>query len=122
MATFQAKYRTKMLALIAEGGSLAEETISSIRTAHAFGTQKKLASLYDVPNRRALSYGKRAVIFTAFSLATFFLIIYASYALAFWWGTTLILEGHAVSGQIITCFFAVFSSLTLNSAQLSLKD
>ena len=109
MATIQAKYRTKMLALIAEGGTLAEETISSIRTAHAFGTQKKLAALYDVPNKRALYYGKRTAFFTACGLVGFFFIIYAAYALAFWWGTTLILEGHAIAGQIITCFFAVLS-------------
>lgn len=93
MATFQAKYRTKMLALIAEGGTLAEETISSIRTAQAFGTQKKLAALYDIPNAKALGFGKATALLTAVGLCLFFFIIYASYALAFWWGTTLILRG-----------------------------
>lgn len=32
---------------VAEGGDLAEEVISSIRTVHAFGIQTKLQPLYD---------------------------------------------------------------------------
>lgn len=31
---------------IADGGTLAEETISTVRTAYAFSTQKTLAKLY----------------------------------------------------------------------------
>lgn len=78
-----------MLGFIAEGGSLAEETISSVRTTHAFGTQNKLAQLYDVPNAKALYYGKKTAILTAFGLGVFFFIIYGAYALAFWWGKVL---------------------------------
>lgn len=42
-----------MLGHTAEGATLVEEVVSSIRTTHAFGTQKKLAQLYDVPNEKA---------------------------------------------------------------------
>lgn len=107
MAGFQAKYRTIMLGFVAEGGSLAEESISSVRTSHAFGTQKKLVSLYDVSNQKAQYYGKKTAILTSAGLALFFFIIYSAYALAFWWGSTLLIRGQATSGEIITCFFAV---------------
>lgn len=81
MAGFQAKYRTMMLSFVAEGGSLAEEAISSVRTSHAFGTQKKLTSLYDVSNQKAQHYGRKTSILTAAGLALFFFIIYSAYAL-----------------------------------------
>ena len=81
MASFQAKYRTKMLSFVAEGGSLAEEAISSVRTSHAFGTQKKLTGLYDVSNEKAQYYGKKTAILTSAGLALFFFIIYSAYAL-----------------------------------------
>lgn len=42
-----------MLGETAQGASLVEEVVSSIRTAHAFGTQKKVVALYDEPNQRA---------------------------------------------------------------------
>lgn len=96
-----------MLKFIAEGGTLAEEVISSIRTTHAFGTQRKLAALYDIPNARALDYGRKTAILTAFGLCALFFIIYASYALAFWWGTTLLLRGQAVSGEVVSPLSAI---------------
>ena len=41
------------------------------------------------------------------STAIFFFVIFSGYALTFYWGTTLLLDGSATSGQIITCFFSV---------------
>jgi hypothetical protein len=40
------KYQKKSLAAYAEGGTVAEEVLSSIRNAVAFGTQDKLATEY----------------------------------------------------------------------------
>jgi ATP-binding cassette subfamily B (MDR/TAP) protein 1 len=37
----------------------------------------------------------------------FFFVIYAVYALAFQFGTTLFLSGRATSGEIVNVFFAV---------------
>ncbi|XP_060052281.1 ATP-dependent translocase ABCB1 isoform X3 [Erinaceus europaeus] len=36
-----------------------------------------------------------------------FLLIYASYALAFWYGTTLVLSGEYSIGEVLTVFFSV---------------
>lgn len=53
MSHYIGKYIVAMLGETAQGASLVEEVVSSIRNAHAFGTQRKLAALYDEPNVRA---------------------------------------------------------------------
>ncbi|KAF5337586.1 hypothetical protein D9611_014797 [Ephemerocybe angulata] len=47
MAKFIGLYMQLSLDHIAESGNLAEEVISTIRTAQAFGTQKKLSAIYN---------------------------------------------------------------------------
>lgn len=47
MSKFLVKYKTTQLKHVAESGSMAEEVISTIRTAQAFSTQQKLAVLFD---------------------------------------------------------------------------
>jgi ATP-binding cassette subfamily B (MDR/TAP) protein 1 len=49
--------RAEMLQLSAEGGTLAEEVISSVRNTHAFGTQKRLSNMYDIKNRMTEELG-----------------------------------------------------------------
>jgi ATP-binding cassette subfamily B (MDR/TAP) protein 1 len=66
---------------IAEGGSLAEEVISTVRTAHAFGTQKTLGALYNRHVNESLKMDLRAATVQGGSFAVFFFIIYASYSL-----------------------------------------
>ena len=66
---------------VADGGSLAEEVISSVRTAHAFGTQNILSSLYDVHIQGARVIDTKSAIFHGAGIGVFFFVIYASYAL-----------------------------------------
>ena len=72
---------------VAEAGSLAEEVISTVRTAQAFGTQAILASLYDVFIGRARKVDMKAAVWHGGGLAVFFFVIYSAYAL----GTSLAL-------------------------------
>ena len=65
----------------AEGGSLAEEVISTIRTAQAFGTQKKLTDLYDKHVDKALRVNLKGSIYHGAALGVMFFVIYAGYAL-----------------------------------------
>lgn len=78
---------------IAEGGTLAEEVISTVRTAQAFGSQKFLSSLYDKHVDGSRIADSEGAVWHGCGLACFFFIIYSSYALAFDFGTTLINEG-----------------------------
>jgi ATP-binding cassette subfamily B (MDR/TAP) protein 1 len=65
----------------AEGGSLAEEVISTVRTAHAFGTQKTLGALYNQHVNESLKVDLRAAIWQGGGSAVFFFVIYSAYAL-----------------------------------------
>ena len=112
---------------VADGGSLAEEVISTVRTAHAFGTQKILASLYEVSVKNAFEVDSKASVWHGGGLACLFFIVYCSYALgqclpasaftcaevhiylAFSFGTTLINEGHATPGQVVNVLMAILT-------------
>ncbi|KAF9221679.1 P-loop containing nucleoside triphosphate hydrolase protein [Gyrodon lividus] len=107
MNKFVSKYMQLSLKHVAQGGTLAEEVISTVRTAHAFGTQKTLSGLYDVHIVAARTIDAKAALFQGSGLGVFFFVIYSAYALAFQFGTTLINEGHATAGQIVNVFLAI---------------
>lgn len=107
MNKFVVKYIQLSLKYVAEGGTLAEEIVSTIRTAQAFGTQSRLASLYDVAVQKAYYADCRGAVVQGMGLSCFFFSLYAAYGLAFSFGTTLINEGHATPGQIINVIMAI---------------
>ncbi|KAI9573606.1 ste6-like protein [Boletus coccyginus] len=107
MNRFLTKSAQLSLGHVAEGGTLAEEVISSVRTSHAFGVQKTLSSLYDVHTESARAIDANSASFHGVGLGVFFFIIYSSYALAFQFGTTLINEGYANAGQVTTVMLAI---------------
>lgn len=81
MNKFVSEYKRLMLEETARGSTLAEETISSVRNAHAFGTQHKLAELYDTSNRETLRIGLKSALANGVGLGVFFFIIYSVSAL-----------------------------------------
>ncbi|KAK0201833.1 P-loop containing nucleoside triphosphate hydrolase protein [Desarmillaria ectypa] len=101
------KYMQLSLKHIADAGSIAEEVISTIRTAQAFGTQRILSSLYDQHVEKSKVVDVKSAIWLGGSLSVFFFCIYSSYALAFSFGTTLILRGDANAGIVINVFMAI---------------
>lgn len=66
---------------VAAGGSLAEEVISTIRTAQAFGTQKTLASMYNHHIALSRNADMTAAMWHGGGLAVFFFVIYGAYGL-----------------------------------------
>ena len=78
---------------VADGGTIAEEVISTIRTAQAFGTQGILTGLYDQRVFLSKVVDVKSAVIHGIGLSFFFFIIYSSYGLAFSYGTTLILRG-----------------------------
>ena len=98
MNKFVSKYMQLSRQYVSEGGSLAEEVISTIRTAKAFGTQNALAKIYETNIDKSLKVDGKGAVWNGFGLAFFFFIIYSGYGLAFSFGTTLLNEGH---GQYI---------------------
>ncbi|KAG1864868.1 P-loop containing nucleoside triphosphate hydrolase protein [Suillus subluteus] len=116
MKSFVSKYTQLSLKHVAEAGSLAEEVISTVRTAQAFGTQKVLSGIYDKNIDVTRVVDSKASIWHGAGLGGLFFVIYAAYALAFDFGTTLINEGEANAGQVVN----VFMSILIGSFSLAL--
>jgi len=108
MNKFISKYMQESLKNVAEGGTIAEEVISTIRTSHAFGSQNTLHSLYNVRVQNARAVDLKGAIWQGGALGVMFFAIYSSYALAFQFGTTLINSGEGA----LFPRFSVFPTLT----------
>uniref|UniRef100_A0A8D1DE79 Multidrug resistance protein 1 n=1 Tax=Sus scrofa TaxID=9823 RepID=A0A8D1DE79_PIG len=104
--TFPNMIYTKLLAY-AKAGAVAEEVLAAIRTVIAFGGQKKELERYNKNLEEAKRIGIKKAITANISIGAAFLLIYASYALAFWYGTTLVLSNEYTIGQVLTVFFSV---------------
>jgi ATP-binding cassette, subfamily B (MDR/TAP), member 1 len=81
--TLIAKLSAKVIAEYSAAATVAEEVLSSVRTAQAFGTEEKLAAQYDksLINAQKVGYKKAAVLACMF--AAIFTLVYLAYGLAF---------------------------------------
>lgn len=61
-----------------------------------------LSSRYNKNLEEAKRIGIKKAITANISIGAAFLLIYASYALAFWYGTTLVISGEYTIGQVLT--------------------
>ncbi|XP_059608889.1 ATP-dependent translocase ABCB1 isoform X1 [Phlebotomus argentipes] len=99
----------------AKAGGIAEEVFGAIRTVVAFGGQELEAERYQsrLHNARSINIKKNFFMGLGFGLLWFF--IYASYALAFWYGVGLILQYNHLppdeqvydAGVMFIVFFSV---------------
>ncbi|NXU86045.1 MDR1 protein, partial [Xiphorhynchus elegans] len=100
-------FTDKEQAAYAKAGAVAEEVLAAIRTVIAFGGQEKEIKRYHKNLEDAKRIGIRKAITANISMGAAFLLIYASYALAFWYGTTLVLTDDYTIGKVLTVFFSV---------------
>ncbi|XP_058670941.1 ATP-dependent translocase ABCB1 isoform X2 [Ammospiza nelsoni] len=100
-------FTDKEQAAYAKAGAVAEEVLAAIRTVIAFGGQEKEIKRYHKNLEDAKRMGIRKAITANISMGAAFLLIYASYALAFWYGTTLVLTDDYTIGKVLTVFFSV---------------
>uniref|UniRef100_A0A8B9RGL9 ATP-binding cassette sub-family B member 5 n=1 Tax=Astyanax mexicanus TaxID=7994 RepID=A0A8B9RGL9_ASTMX len=103
MTSFTSKEQTAY----AKAGAVAEEVLSAIRTVFAFGGQKKELKRYQKNLEDAKNVGIRKAIMVNISVGFVYFMIYMSYALAFWYGSTLIIAKEYQVGNLLTVFFAV---------------
>nr|CAB3219616.1 multidrug resistance protein 1A-like [Phallusia mammillata] len=102
-----ATFTKKELDAYAAAGGIAEEVISSIRTVVAFGGQEKEVERYSKNLEQARSVGIRKGFFAGFSLGSLMLVMFSTYGLAFWYGSTLVIGGTLQVGELLTAFFGV---------------
>ncbi|XP_049837440.1 ATP-dependent translocase ABCB1-like isoform X1 [Schistocerca gregaria] len=108
----------------AKAGTIAEEVLSSIRTVIAFGGREKEVERYEKNLLSAKNLNVKRNLFTGLAFGILWFFIYASYALAFWYGVTLIIRDmDKTEGQIydaatmITVFMGVMTgSMSLGMA------
>uniref|UniRef100_H0W664 Multidrug resistance protein 1 n=1 Tax=Cavia porcellus TaxID=10141 RepID=H0W664_CAVPO len=106
-AKILSSFTDKELLSYAKAGAVAEEVLAAIRTVIAFGGQKKELERYNKNLEDAKKLGIKKAITANASIGAAFFLIYASYALAFWYGTTLVLSNEYTIGQVLTVFFSV---------------
>ncbi|PHH85449.1 hypothetical protein CDD83_395 [Cordyceps sp. RAO-2017] len=104
---FILKNNQASLEAYAQGGGLADEVISSIRNAVAFGTQDRLARQYDKHLQKAEHYGFRVKSAVAVMVAGMMLILFLNYGLAFWQGSKFLVEGIIPLSKVLTIMMAV---------------
>ncbi|XP_026958596.1 ATP-dependent translocase ABCB1 [Sagmatias obliquidens] len=101
-AKILSSFTDKELLAYAKAGAVAEEVLAAIRTVIAFGGQKKELERYNKNLEEAKRIGIKKAITANISMGAAFLLIYASYALAFWYGTSLVLSEDYSIGQVLT--------------------
>ena len=104
---FMIKYNKQSLYSYSLGGTVAEEVISSIRNAVAFGTQEKLARQYDIHLAEAEKWGLKFKISLAFMLAGMMCILNLNYGLGFWQGSRDLVAGNTGVSAILTIVLAI---------------
>ncbi|XP_020843146.1 phosphatidylcholine translocator ABCB4 isoform X2 [Phascolarctos cinereus] len=100
-------FSDKELAAYAKAGAVAEEALSAIKTVIAFGGQDKELERYQLHLENAKKIGIKKAISANISMGIAFLLIYASYALAFWYGSTLVISKEYTIGNALTVFFSI---------------
>jgi len=78
-----AKLAAKVVAEYSAAATIAEEVLSSVRTAQAFGTEEKLALQYDQSLIAAQKVGYKKAAVLACMFAGIFTLVYLAYGLAF---------------------------------------
>lgn len=106
-STFIVKNSRHNIAAYAQGGSVAEEVISSIRNAVAFGTQDRLARQYNTHLIKAEFYGFKLKSTLGVMVALMMTILYLNYGLAFWMGSRFLVDGSVPLSKILTVMMSV---------------
>ncbi|CAB4376476.1 unnamed protein product [Rhizophagus irregularis] len=100
-------YKLKVLDYYSKSSTIAEESISTIRTTVAFSQQTNVSKLYDSKLEDAKSSGVKSNTFNSLSMGTNDFILNSMYALAFWFGATQIINGETTTGKVVSVFFSV---------------
>ncbi|XP_062259249.1 bile salt export pump-like [Platichthys flesus] len=109
----------KGLKAYAKAGGVANEALSSIRTVAAFGGEEKEAERYDRNLVEAQRLGLRKGMILGLFRGYLWCIIFLTYALAFWYGSQLVIVTKEMTpGSLIQVFFAVLMG-ALNLGQAS---
>uniref|UniRef100_A0A8C4HCE8 Bile salt export pump n=1 Tax=Dicentrarchus labrax TaxID=13489 RepID=A0A8C4HCE8_DICLA len=116
---FVAKLTGMELQAYAKAGAVADEVLSSIRTVSAFGGELKEVQRYDRNLISAQRWGIRKGLIMGFFTGYMWLIIFLCYGLAFWYGSSLVVDAKEYTpGTLLQVFFGVLIA-AMNLGQAS---
>uniref|UniRef100_A0A8C9ZN13 Bile salt export pump n=1 Tax=Sander lucioperca TaxID=283035 RepID=A0A8C9ZN13_SANLU len=120
---FVAKLTGMELQAYAKAGAVADEVLTSIRTVAAFGGEKKEVQRYDRNLISAQRWGIRKGLIIGFFTGYMWLIIFLCYGLAFWYGSSLVVNtGEYTPGTLLQVFFGVLiAAMNLGQASSCLE-
>lgn len=104
---FIVKFSRQSLESYGVGGTVAEEVVSSIRNATAFGTQEKLARQYEGHLHEAKKWGVRLQTILGSMIGAMMGIVFLCYGLGFWMGSRFLVGGEMDLSDVITILMAI---------------
>ncbi|KAL2917729.1 hypothetical protein HK105_202602 [Polyrhizophydium stewartii] len=93
-------------AAYASAGGVAQQVLSSMRTVVSFGGEEREVARYNKHLDEAERFGIKKALFNGIGVGAIQGLIFLVYALAFWYGNTLIPDSMN-AGQVLNVFFAV---------------
>uniref|UniRef100_A0A915LEP4 p-glycoprotein n=1 Tax=Meloidogyne javanica TaxID=6303 RepID=A0A915LEP4_MELJA len=94
-------------------GAIAEETLSSMRTIHSLNAEQQELERYEKALEDGRKTGLLKYLYMALGVGINNIIMYVSYAVAFWYASRLVLwDPDFDRGAVFTVFFAVMSGST----------
>ncbi|XP_051022358.1 bile salt export pump [Acomys russatus] len=116
------KFTELELRAYAKAGSVADEVLSSIRTVAAFGGENKEVERYEKNLVFAQRWGIRKGMVMGFFTGYTWCLIFLCYALAFWYGSTLVLDEDYTPGMMVQIFLCVIlAAINIGHASSSLE-
>ncbi|XP_059962381.1 bile salt export pump isoform X3 [Mesoplodon densirostris] len=117
------KFTDHELRAYAKAGAVADEVLSSIPTVAAYGGEKKEVERYEKNLVFAQRWGIRKGIVMGFFTGFMWCLIFLCYALAFWYGSRLVLDdGEYTAGTLVQIFLSVLvGALNLGNASSCLE-
>ncbi|KAK8954256.1 ABC transporter B family member 9 [Platanthera zijinensis] len=106
----------------AEAGSVVDQTVGSIRTVVSFSGEKQAIQKYNNLIRNAYKSAVHQGAAAGLGIGCVIMIIFCSYALAIWYGSTLIISKGYTGGEVINVMFAVMTgAMSLGQASPSVS-
>ncbi|XP_063831950.1 multidrug resistance protein homolog 49 [Ostrinia nubilalis] len=102
VAKVQSSLTTQELKAYSVAGVIAEEVLSAIRTVIAFGGEQKEITRYSTRLEPAKKMGTKKGVYSGLGSGVMWFIIYATYALSFWYGVGLILDSRHEARPVYT--------------------
>lgn len=107
MSTMVAKESDKGNDAYAAAGGIAQQVLSGMRTVVAFGGEHRAAQRYSALLKSAEKDAIKKSIYTALGVGAINFLIFAVYAMSFWYGGREIRAGRMSGAEVINCFFAL---------------